>query len=1327
MRISTALIRLIIMAVILAMVPMLPADADEREVSQVIDGIDYGNLTLQDALRRLVDIDPEIKIKALMLEQADLEIKVRKLDVWLPRIKISGSAVEPVNIFSDLSQDNGPFFGQQVSAEFSLDTNSLSRIDKGKKYREIALAEIRETTVNKARELVEVYCDLSVAQKGYEFTAKIESDIAGLSNKMDRDASYNDLDKTEVRNYLGLLSEKKIWAMNRVNNTRRRLKQLLGLTDYRYLDIKVADLPEDPVLIKNYLEDIEFTKGAEIISTTGLPGEVNIFKDVTATSRLKPREYSADVIKAKYDYAKASEKISLNPILKLTGSPAAGIVEARDGEVQWKGISILQVTLFITDFGQTSGTKKADRLRAEIARLEVLKTERDLTYLDLVRKASIVELNKKIENSRDYIKKTEEVLDVLGERITLPVDTLLKINDQLLEARYGLKQMLANYLITLSRMTGQELKTEAINPVYQNLTLDDLFSRAEKGDNLIESEIAKDDIKIGEAMLRVAKAGYMPKLTAAIRIEEDNIDGFPQKTTKANVSLEGKFFDRRVKYAIEEAKAQLVKSKMQFQVLENERHNVLISSYLSALRIKRTISGLLEIKSIKNDIINEITEGMKEEVRKHVEAEVLPLILQQMELERTVAGLEFSLALAEYNIKKLSNIPLNEVISLKQPGSMEAEEGLKNFMDMIRTKIVPRYDPEASLKAVKSSIDRTKAAEDKETAFEGISWRLKGETTGADYDGWKDPDTVVVFSMSLPWGDRGEKIKKAVAARKRLNAQLAYARAEKGQATEMQIAETRYESSLAVLNVLKRKEMNMESQLKVTEELFNMGAKTNNQLRTARLEVAIAKLTYDETYLDTLYTTARQILMTKDEKQVYGGEKIILAGLQEAIEMAVANSKEIKIFNDTLEFEKEALSYYKKFKISGSTGKDIPRVNPDDSDEDNKDTTPQTAFATASVDMNLINDFMLEEQKKRIKLAEMDLERAKFNIALEVVQAYTDYLNAVAEYSATMEEYTKEKAIFDSMAELLSAGTITRSDYLKQEESAETMFQKATAINEFCELFRKNLAICVGGLDPRFSIINLEVYDEKKHAILPLSPGAVKERLAAEVEKTEKALAGPLYDELLRRGELQTGMAGLESKQAAACIKSIAVTAGYTYLVEYLGNKAQGETTYSQSDALGLTLMSDKISKKIAEFFTLNSSVKIYDPTTTTEARISAIDEKIAALNTQGELNQEILRVQQMFDEYGLAVDNFENLSETTQRSEEEAIRDLENAKDTGKLTVTGQIDVKQNLLNNSIKRIEAFTRMMRLKNELDQYMRRYTGKGLDDFLNYNSSEQDAR
>lgn len=1324
MRISKALIRFIIMAVILAMVPALPADADEKEGSQVIDGIDYGNLTLQDALRRLVDIDPEIKIKALMLEQADLEIKVRKLNVWLPRIKISGSVVEPVNIFSDLSQDNGPFFGQQVSAEFSLDTNSLSRIDKGKKYREIALAEIKETTVNKARELVEVYCDLYVAQKGHEFTAKIESDIAGLLNKMDRDVSYNDLDKTAVRNYLGLLSEKKIWAMNRANNTRRRLKQLLGLTDYRHLDIKVADLPEDSGVINNYLEGIELTKGAEIISTTGLPGEVNIFKDVTATSRLKPWEYSADVIKAKYDYVKASEKISLNPILKLTGSPAAGIVEARDGEVQWKGISILQVTLFITDFGQTSGTKKADRLRTEIARLEVLKTERDLTYLDLVRKASIVELNKKIENSRDYIKKTEEVLDVLGERITLPVDTLLKINDQLLEARYGLKQMLANYLITLSRMTGQELKTETINPVYQNLTLDDLFSRAEKGDNLVESEIAKDDIKIGEAMLRVAKAGYMPKLTAAIRIEEDNIDGFPQKTTKANVSLEGKFFDRRVKYAIEEAKAQLVKSKMQFQVFENERHNVLISSYLRALRIKRTISGLLEIKSIKNDIINEITEGMKEEVRKHVEAEVLPLILQQMELERTVAGLEFSLALAEYNIKKLSSIPINEVISLKQPGSMGAEEGLKDFMDMIRTKIVPRYDPEASLKAVKSSIDRTKAAEDKETAFEGISWRLKGETTGADYDGWKDPDTVVVFSMSLPWGDHGEKIKKAVAARKRLHAQLAYARAEKGQATEMQITETRYESSLAVLDVLKRKEMNMESQLKVTEELFNMGARTNNQLRAARLEVAIAKLTYDETYLDTLYTTARQILMTKDEKQIYGGEKITLAGLQEAIEMALANSKEIKVYNDTLEFEKEALSYYKKFRASGSAGKDVPRVDTDDSD---KDTTPQTAFATASVDMNLINDFMLEEQKKRIKLAEMDLERAKFNIALEVVQAYIDYLNSVAEYSATMEEYTKEKAIFDSMAELLSVGTITRSDYLKQEESVETMFQKATAINEFCELFRKNLAIYVGGLDPRFSIINLEIYDEKKHAILPLGPGAVKERLAAEVEKAEKALAGPLYDELLRRGELQTGMAGLKSKQAAAYIKSIAVTAGYTYLVEYLGNKAQGETTYSQSDALGLTLMSDKISKKLTEFFTLNSSVKIYDPTTATEARISAIDEKIAALNTQGELNQEILRVQQMFDEYGLAVDNFENLSETTQRSEEEAIRDLENAKDTGKLTITGQIDVKQNLLNNSIKRIEAFTRMMRLKNELDQYMRRYTGKGLDDFLSYNNSEQDAR
>ena len=913
---------------------------------------------------------------------------------------------------------------------------------------------------------------------------------------------------------------------------------------------------------------------------------------------------------------------------------------------------------------------------------------------------------------------------MLFRSITLPVDTLLKINDQLLESKYALKQMLANYLVALSKMTGKEMKTEAVNPEYQDLTLDVLFARAEKGDNLVESEIAKDNARMAEVLLRVAKAGNMPKLTAMARIEEDNIDGIPQKTTKTNISLEGRFFDQRVKYAIDEAKAQLAKGKMQFQVFENERQNVLLSSYLRAMRIKRTIAGLLEIKNIKNDIINEIMESVKGNDKKHVEVEAMPLILQQMELERTVAGLEFSLALAEYNIKKLSNIPLNNAISLKQADPADATEGLKDFTDVIKAKIMPKYDPEASLKSVKSDVDRAKAAEDKETAFEGVSWRLKGETSGADYDGWTNPNTAVTFSMSLPWGDRGEKINKAVAARKRLQAQLAYARAEKGQASDIQVVETRYESLLAVLDALKKKDINAESQFKVTEELFNMGSKTTNQLRMARLEAAIAKLTYDETYFDTLYASARQVLMTGDVKNTYGGEKIILSGLQEAIDMALANSKEIKIYSDTLEFEREALSYYKKFKVSGSAGKDIARVDVKDAE---KDTTPQTTFATASVDDDLINDFMVEEQEKRIKLAEMDLERAKFNTAIEIVQAYTDYLNAVAEYSVTADEYTKERVMFESMSELLNAGAITRSDLLRQEEEVETLFQKAAAINEFCESFKRQLAIAVGGLDPRFSVVNLEIYDEKKHALLPLNAGAIKERLLAEVEGAEKKLAGPLYDELLRRGELQTDMAGLESKQAAAGIKSIAVTAGYTYLTEYLGGRTQGETSYSQFDTLGLHLISDKAVNRLAEFFTLNTSIKVYDPTTATKSQISVINEQIAGLNARDELTQAITRAQQMLDEYRLAVNDFESLSKTTEQTEEDALKDLESARDSGKLTVIEQADIKQNLLNNNIKRIEAFTRMIRLRNELDQYMRRYTKKGLEDFMSYNKQEQNSQ
>jgi hypothetical protein len=274
-------------------------------------------------------------------------------------------------------------------------------------------------------------------------------------------------------------------------------------------------------------------------------------------------------------------------------------------------------------------------------------------------------------------------------------------------------------------------------------------------------------------------------------------------------------------------------------------------------------------------------------------------------------------------------------------------------------------------------------------------------------------------------------------------------------------------------------------------------------------------------------------------------------------------------------------------------------------------------------------------------------------------------------------------------------------------------------VKKFCEISRKLLGVQAGGFDLHFSNVGLEIYDSEKRRPVPVSDTTIKENLAQELLETQKALLGPLNDDLSKRVELETDIAKLDTKRIAKQIKSVGIKAGYSFLTHYLGDRTKGETTFSQFDQLGLNLISDKSTKRLAEFVSLNTTLKVYDATISTQARISSIEQKVTEVESRVNLAEIIEKAEQLFDEYQNAVQNYQNWVRNAAHEEEHTKQSLERAKESGKLTLVRQMEIKQNLLNNRMKRIAAFYKAMRFKNELDQYLKRYTGKGFEDFVNF--------
>lgn len=1249
--------------------------------------IDYGNLSIRAAIDRLLEVDPQIKAKTLVADRARLAVKVSKLDAWLPELQFGASGVKPVDMFTRLKQYHGPFLGQQLLLDFSFDTNTIYRIRKEKKANQVALAEIKEVVTDRVRELVVTYYDLAAAQKGYQSCLRSEEEIKALLDQREKDPAFSGLERSGGVNYLSLVTEKKISAFNKIKNYQRKMKVLLGLEDRPDLEIAVNGLLDNIEQVKSLIEE----------------------------AGLRQYDHRVDALMEKYEQAKVTEKITLNPLISLTLTPAFGIAEGRHEEFQTKLTNIFQVNLFLTDFGQTSGARKADRLKTNIAQLEVLKAEKDLEYSDFRYRSELAQLDKKIHSYREYIIKAEDALKVLKERVTFSFDTLLEISDQLLEARYALKQMLSNYLVTFSKMTGKELPAEKTSPEFQDMTLAKLLDHAAEGEKLTEQQILERTIELEKMRHCVAKLGYLPKLFAAARIENDNIAGIPQQITKSMLMLEGRFLDNKVKYFRKETEAALKIATWQLRVFENTRQDAILTNYVQALRLERTIAGLSEIKRIKDGVIEAMKADMASGRPRYAEAEILPLILQQMELDRTIADLEILLSLAHYALKKWVNIPLNEKITLKKINTADKTSD-RDFLTVIIQRILSDYDPEAPVKAVMSGVEGAKAAESRESAFEGIAWRVKGEVSGADFDAWTKPDSSVTLSLIMPWENRGWRVPKAAATRKRLEAQLNYVRAQKDLAVEKKIATERAATTKDVLEIMRRKVVNAENRFKIMQNLFEIGARTPRELASVQLEVISARFECDEAFFDDLYAHAKEMMIFGMVPTEEKGSPVILSSLQEAIDLALENSSELKVFEEKVKLEEETLRYYKTFSLNGIAAGDLAYLRSRDS---HSDQLTKTGVAVANVNISFINRLLLEEQRKRIELAKMDLERERFRITIDIVDTYADYVNAMAEYAAIHAEGARETAILESMKDLLKSGAITQVDYLKQEELVELLAQKARNVKKFCEIPRNLLGVLVGGSDVHFSNIHLEIYDAARKRIVPAEDGAIKEKLLAELVEAQKALLSPLGQELSSRLNLETDIGKLNTKRISKQIKTIGVKVGYSFLSDYLGDRANGETTFSQFDQLGLNLLSDKSTKKMSEFVSVNTYFKVYDATISTQARIGSIEENIAAVNARADLAQITQKAEALFDEYQSAVRNYQNWVRNAAHDEEETKQSLERAKESGKLTLARQMEIKQNLLNNRMKRIAAFYKAMRFRNELDQYLRRYTGKGFEDFVNF--------
>ena len=1244
--------------------------------AQIIDGIDYSNLSLKDALERMLEVNPDLNISNLLVYKALLEIKQTESEVWLPEITLAGGAVTPVDFISGEHEQEGVFAGQRVKLVFALDSDTWDRINRDEATYDMELAKFKQATAEESRKLIKTYFSLGLAQDNFKICQEALEQAKAQFEDIKKNPKYSKLDILQARHFLTRIFEKKIVAYTRLVIAQRELKILLGLQDNEDLIIRVVDLPR-----------------------TIEQAEVLVEED-----DLRQPQYSAEVMERNLERTSFIENISAEPVVKVTASLAGNSSQGtKDASSISRLVPSLGVDILISDFGFSASVKKAKSISSQISQLELLKEEEDLDNSEMKRNYELKDLGKRLRIIRDYISQLEEGISFLKERVELPISVLLKRNDQLVEAKCVLKEMLRDYAFTFSLMNGKDIKPLVSSDKYQELSLEDILALAEKN-KVVQEEIAEKQIDLGKIGLITAEKSNSPKLYGGLSVESEYpTDGETTNSSKLYLSLEGRIFNKRLKHIKEAARARMGNINSQAKQLSNEKYINIVKNYLKAVQVKRRINILEEIVSLKNEIIDEMLEGMKKEFPRYTQVNVRPLLLEQLEANLALTRWELELAMAKFNIRKWAGIPINEDISLKDTDFFDVEDGREEFLEIIKTRILPVYHAGAAVESAASIIDEFEAKQARTTAYKGIFWRIQGEAKCDEFQGWEKPDTQVGICFSLPfWGRDKREIDEYDERIDKLMAKLNYIKINR-ELLELECEiSTNYEVTKEMVDSLKQEKENLESQLRIVKELVRTGAKSKKDLIEAKMRLLALQLDYEDKIQAYFYASARHLLVLgRDKKSLQKDESVrfVLANLQDAVELALENSKEMKVYKDLLDTEEDVMDYYKTFYPEGSLTADYIEESTEGDPEENRDL--ESLVALASFDINLVKDYMKEEQNKKIRLRELDLERVKFKIILRVVGAYTDYLQSAAQWSAVNERYLKEKEKLESMKVDSKTRMITRMDYLRQEQIVNMLQQKLLAVKKESTTYKKRLAVVVGGVDSRFSVI------------MPDKDEDIKEKLSGEIFRLCSELIGAVTDEEADYGQLKVDIARLEKKMVDKQIESL-INVGYAYLTDELK-----ESSLFNQEELGLPLLADEDSMLLREFVSLNVSCKIYDPTKGVKSKIKAVDEDIAEVVADKNVVTVVQEVRKLLDAYEIAIINYNYAAEEIKGIEEGMRVRLEDARKRGKLSVIEEMEIIGILIKSSTDRVKAFYEMVGIRSRIDQYLKQYTGKGIDALIKF--------
>jgi hypothetical protein len=215
----------------------------------------------------------------------------------------------------------------------------------------------------------------------------------------------------------------------------------------------------------------------------------------------------------------------------------------------------------------------------------------------------------------------------------------------------------------------------------------------------------------------------------------------------------------------------------------------------------------------------------------------------------------------------------------------------------------------------------------------------------------------------------------------------------------------------------------------------------------------------------------------------------------------------------------------------------------------------------------------------------------------------------------------------------------------------------------------------------------------------------------------------PLNKEELGYSSLELLDAKSSTQATAKRIKSIMIEAGYAHL-----NDELSELALFEEERLSLPLLRDTDLEALHEFVTLNISAEIYDPNTAYRTKIKKLDEAISNQKSKINIREALAEAQRIFDEYEIALIDYQYSSQNIFAIEEKMKERMQEIKKIGKISVIEEMEIIGMLIKNKTDREKALYRIISLRSQLNEYLKKYTGKNLNELANFSlaKSKRDA-